>query len=80
MGDVHVSDQRTITYVRLIKGSVWYYIVLFHMIDTCFMYEQSFVLVRHMTRGCITYEGTFASFAYFIIFFNFYFTKGNYIL
>ena len=63
-----MCDQRTIAYVTLMKGSVWYYRVFFDMIDCCFMYEQSFVLVRHITRGCITHEETFASFAYFVIF------------
>ena len=29
MGVVDVCDQRTIAYVRLVKGSVWYYKVFF---------------------------------------------------
>lgn len=29
MGGVDVSDQRTVAYARLMKGSVWYYKVFF---------------------------------------------------
>ena len=67
-GGVDVCDQQTIAHVRLMKRSVWYYEVFFDMIDCWFMNEQSFVLVRHITRGCIAHEETFASFAYFIDF------------
>ncbi|XP_068754290.1 piggyBac transposable element-derived protein 4-like [Montipora capricornis] len=35
MGGVHVSDQRTVAYARLMKGSVWYYKVFFYMIEVC---------------------------------------------
>ena len=55
---VDVSDQQTIAYTTLMKGSVWHYKVFFYMIDSWFMYEQSFVLVRLITRGCITHEET----------------------
>ena len=39
------ADQQTIAYVRLMKGSVWYYSVFLY---DWFMYEQSFVLVMHL--------------------------------
>ena len=35
MGGVDVSDQRTVAYARLMKGSVWYYKVFFYMIEVC---------------------------------------------
>ena len=36
MGDVDVSDQRTVAYARLLKGAVWYYkVFFFYMIEVC---------------------------------------------
>ena len=35
MGGVDVSDQRTVAYARLMKGSVWYYKVFFYLIEVC---------------------------------------------
>ena len=35
MGGVDVSDQRAVTYARLIKGVVWYYKVFFYMVEVC---------------------------------------------
>jgi len=35
MGGVDVSDQRSVAYARLMKGSVWYYKIFFYMIEVC---------------------------------------------
>ena len=35
MGGIDVSDQRSVAYARLMKGSVWYYKIFFYMIEVC---------------------------------------------
>ena len=35
MGGVDVSDQRAVTYARLMKGVVWYCKVFFSMVEVC---------------------------------------------
>ena len=52
----------------LLRGQFGITECFFDMIDCWFMNEQSFVLVRHVSRGCIAHQETFASFAYFINF------------
>ena len=35
MGGVDLSDQRAVSYARLMRGVVWYYKVFFYMIEVC---------------------------------------------